>query len=53
MGKAARANPRSLDLSPTITMTREHAITRGIAVTCLQVLQRGFFGRLKWLLVGR
>ena len=34
-------------------LSREHAITRGIAVTALQVLQRGFFGRLCWLLRGR
>ena len=34
-------------------LNREHAITRGVAVSCLQVLQRGFWGRLKWLLFGR
>lgn len=31
---------------------REHAITRGIVVTILGVLRRGFFGRLKWALFG-
>lgn len=34
-------------------LSREHAITRGIAATSLNVLRRGFFGRLKWLLFGR
>ena len=31
----------------------EHAKTRGLAMVALSVLQRGFFGRLKWLLFGR
>ena len=31
----------------------EHARTRGMAMGALMVLQRGFWGRLKWLLVGR
>ena len=31
----------------------EHARTRGIAVASYSVLRRGFFGRLKWLLLGR
>ena len=34
-------------------LSREHAITRGVAVGCLQVLQRGLWGRLKWLLRGK
>ncbi len=34
-------------------MSREHAITRGMAAACLMVLQRGFFGKLKWLFFGR
>ncbi len=34
-------------------LAKQHAITRGAAVTVLQTLQRGFFGRLKWLLLGR
>lgn len=34
-------------------ISREHAITRGIAVSVLQVMRRGFFGRLKWVLFGR
>ena len=34
-------------------ISREHAITRGMAVGCLTVLRRGFWGRLKWLLMGR
>jgi hypothetical protein len=34
-------------------ISRDHAITRGIAVSALQVLQRGFWGRLRWLLRGR
>jgi len=32
---------------------REHAITRGGLNGVIAVLQRGFFGRLKWLLLGR
>lgn len=32
---------------------REHAITRGIVVTVFQVLQRGFWGRLKWIFLGK
>lgn len=31
----------------------EHAKTRGMAIVCLQVLQRGFWGRLRWLLTGK
>ena len=31
----------------------EHAKTRGMTMIALSVLQRGFFGRLKWLLTGR
>ena len=34
-------------------LSREHAITRGIAATTLSVLRRGLWGRLKWLLFGR
>lgn len=34
-------------------LSREHAITRGMANVALFVLRRGFFGRLKWLLFGR
>ncbi len=34
-------------------LSREHAKTRGVAVACLQVLQRGLLGRLKWLVFGR
>ena len=34
-------------------LSREHAMTRGMAAVCLQTLQRGFWGRLKWLLRGR
>ncbi len=32
---------------------RDGAITRGMVGGILSLLQRGFFGRLKWLLVGR
>lgn len=32
---------------------REGAITRGMTMGILSVLQRGFFGRMKWLLLGR
>ena len=35
------------------TLQREHAITRGAVTVCLGLLQRGLFGRLKWLLLGR
>ncbi len=34
-------------------LSREHAMTRGVAVTCLQVLQRPLLGRLKWLVRGK
>ncbi len=34
-------------------ISREHAITRGIAVGCIQVLQRPLLGRLKWLVRGK
>lgn len=34
-------------------LSREHAITRGIAVSCYSVLTRGLVGRLKWLLRGK
>ena len=34
-------------------ISREHAKTRGFAMIALSVLQRGFWGRLKWLLFGR
>ena len=34
-------------------ISREHAITRGVVGQIIGVLQRGFFGRLKWLLFGR
>ena len=34
-------------------ISTEHAKTRGIAVTVLQVLQRDFWGRLRWLLRGK
>lgn len=56
---------RSMDLTPAQvearkdkiafrqSVSREHGITRGIAMATLQVLQRGFFGRLKWLVVGK
>jgi len=32
---------------------RDHALTRGAVVQMGQILSRGLFGRLKWLLVGR
>ena len=32
---------------------REGAMTRGMLMGVIQVLRRGFFGRLKWLLGGR
>lgn len=32
---------------------RENAITRGVVMSVLQLLRRGFFGRLKWLVMGR
>ena len=31
----------------------EHAKTRGLVIACLTLLNRGFFGRLKWLFLGR
>lgn len=34
-------------------LAREHAQTRGYVMGILQVLNRGFFGRLKWLLFGK
>jgi len=34
-------------------LSKEHAVTRGAVVVCLQVLQRPLLGRLKWLLVGK
>lgn len=32
---------------------REGAVTRGMTMGIIEVLRRGFFGRLKWLLLGR
>lgn len=34
-------------------ISREHAITRGIAMSAMQVLRRGFWGRFKWLFRGK
>lgn len=41
-----RANFRS-------NLAKAHAMTRGGTNACLNVLQRGFWGRLKWLVMGR
>jgi hypothetical protein len=35
------------------SVAQQAGITRGIALATLSVVNRGFFGRLKWLLVGR
>lgn len=32
---------------------RDGAVTRGMTMGIIAVLQRGFFGRLKWLVFGR
>jgi hypothetical protein len=32
---------------------RDIAINRGLSHSILQLLQRGFFGRLKWVLFGK
>jgi hypothetical protein len=34
-------------------ISHQHAITRGMANLSLSVLQRGFWGRVKWLLRGK
>ncbi len=36
-----------------LTPDQRVAVAVGIAVGCAQILQRGFFGRLRWLLLGR
>ena len=40
-------------MKATTRFGRDHAITRGIVNLLTAVLMRGFWGRLKWLLVGR
>ena len=34
-------------------LAKEHAITRGAVVQVVALLHRGFWGRMKWLLLGR
>lgn len=34
-------------------LQNQHAVTRGIANASYALLGRGFFGRLKWLVLGR
>lgn len=35
------------------TLAREHAQTRGITVSLVNLMRRGFWGRLRWLLTGK
>ena len=39
--------------APYSLISREHAQTRGLAMMALSILQRGFWGRLRWLFTGR
>lgn len=34
-------------------ISKEHAMTRGLAVVAMNVLGRGFWGRMKWLFLGK
>ena len=34
-------------------IARDHAVTRGYVNGLLQLVNRGFFGRLRWLLFGK
>lgn len=43
---------RQLEINIT-QLRQEHAQTRGMVVSIIHVLQRGFLGRLKWLFLGR
>lgn len=50
---AQQAVDRTAKIEYRHAVSREHGITRAMAAAGLSVLRRGFFGRLKWLLVGR
>lgn len=39
--------------TPAQELRRETARTQGAVAVCLAVLKRGFWGRLKWLVLGK
>ena len=49
----AQAEKRAAKIEYRAHISREHAMTRGLAMGCAQVLRRGLVGRLKWLLLGK
>jgi hypothetical protein len=49
----AQAARRQSKIDHRAHVSQEHAKTRGMVIAILQVLRRGFFGRMKWLLFGR